>query len=180
MNATLGAAQTIHWWAVSFDTNEVRLCSWLNIWRMSRRSSPADDDPNCCLRVHSRKHRPNPMNAHKRTEVGILLATFAWLCLAGCKEKPRSTPPPPAVEVATVTQADVPIYHEWIGTLDGLVNATIRAQVNGYLTAQDYREGDAIKKGDLLFEIDPRPFQAVLDQAKGQFAQTEARLGKTE
>lgn len=77
-------------------------------------------------------------------------------------------------------QADVPIYHEWVGTLDGLVNATIRAQVTGYLTAQDYREGDPIKKGDLLFEIDPRPFQAALDQADGQLAQAEARLGKTE
>jgi len=84
------------------------------------------------------------------------------------------------VEVAAVTQADVPIYHEWIGTLDGLVNATIRAQVSGYLLAQDYREGDSIKKGDLLFEIDPRPFQAVLDQDRGQLAQTEARLGKTQ
>jgi membrane fusion protein (multidrug efflux system) len=84
------------------------------------------------------------------------------------------------VEVATVTQADVPIYHEWIGSLDGLVNATIRAQVTGYLIAQDYREGDAIKKGDLLFQIDPRPFQATLDQADGQLAQAEARFGKTE
>jgi membrane fusion protein (multidrug efflux system) len=84
------------------------------------------------------------------------------------------------VQVATVTQADVPVYHEWVGTLDGLVNATIRAQVTGYLIAQDYREGDAIKKGDLLFEIDPRPFQAVLDQAAGQLAQAQARLGKTE
>jgi membrane fusion protein (multidrug efflux system) len=79
-----------------------------------------------------------------------------------------------------VTQADVPIYHEWIGVLDGFVNAHIRAQVSGYLLSQNYREGDPIKKGDLLFEIDPRPFQAALDQAKGQLAQAEARLGKTE
>ena len=120
------------------------------------------------------------MNVLKKAEVEILLAATAFLCFAGCKEKPRATPPPPAVEVTPVTQADVPIYHEWIGTLDGLVNATIRAQVTGYLLAQDYREGDAIKKGDLLFEIDPRPFQAILDQANGQLAQTEARLGKTE
>jgi membrane fusion protein (multidrug efflux system) len=74
----------------------------------------------------------------------------------------------------------VPIYHEWIGTLDGLVNATIRAQVAGYLVAQNYHEGDNLKKGDLLFEIDPRPFQAALDQAVGLQAQAEARLGKTE
>jgi membrane fusion protein (multidrug efflux system) len=83
------------------------------------------------------------------------------------------------VEVANVTQADVPIYHEWIGSLDGLVNAQIRAQVTGYLRAQNYREGDPIKKGDLLFEIDPRPFQAALDQTKGHLAQAEARFGKT-
>jgi len=120
------------------------------------------------------------MNPLKKAEAKILLAAAALLCFAGCKEKQRATPPPPTVEVATVTQADVPIYHEWIGTLDGLINATIRAQVTGYLIAQDYREGDTIKKGDLLFEIDPRPFQAVLDQAKGQLAQAEARRGKTE
>ena len=79
-----------------------------------------------------------------------------------------------------MSQADVPIYHEWIGVLDGLVNAQIRAQVAGYLLTQNYREGDPIKKGDLLFQIDPRPFKAVLDQAKGLLAQAEARLGKTE
>ncbi len=98
---------------------------------------------------------------------------------AGCKPKAPATSPPPLVEVAAVTQADVPIYHEWIGTLDGLVNAQIRAQVTGYLLKQNYIEGDPIKKGDLLFEIDPRPFQAALDQAKGLLAQAEARLGKT-
>ena len=101
--------------------------------------------------------------------------------LVGCKGKPNAAPPqPPLVEVATVTQADVPIYHEWIGVLDGLVNAQIRAQVTGYLLTQNYREGDPIKKGDLLFEIDPRPFKAALDQAKGLLAQAEAKLGKTE
>jgi membrane fusion protein (multidrug efflux system) len=120
------------------------------------------------------------MNKNKESKAGILVATTALLCVAGCRQKPQAAPPPPIVEVAPVKQADVPIYHEWIGTLDGLVNATIRAQVTGYLIAQDYREGDAIKKGDLLFEIDPRPFQAALDQAKGQLAQAEARLGKTE
>ena len=119
------------------------------------------------------------MNPLSKTQIGVLVAA-AFLCFAGCQQKPRATPPPPVVEVAAVTQADVPVYHEWIGTLDGLVNATIRAQVTGYLIAQDYREGEVIKKGDLLFEIDPRPFQATLDQANGQLAQAEARLGKTE
>ncbi len=120
------------------------------------------------------------MKLFEKSKAGILLATTAFLCLAGCRQKPPAAPPPPIVEVAPVKQADVPIYHEWIGTLDGLVNATIRAQVTGYLIAQDYREGDAIKRGDLLFEIDPRPFQAALDQAKGQLAQVQAKLGKTE
>jgi membrane fusion protein (multidrug efflux system) len=109
------------------------------------------------------------------------LAATASLCCSACREKPHaSSPPPPLVEVAEVTQADVPIIHEWIGVLDGLVNAQIRAQVTGYLVSQNYREGDPIKKGDLLFEIDPRPFKAALAQANGVLAQAEARLGKTE
>jgi len=117
----------------------------------------------------------------KSTLHPILPAAAALLCFTGCKGKPHAAlPPPPIVEVTAVTQADVPIYHEWIGSLDGLVNAQIRAQVAGYLVAQAYHEGDPIKKGDLLFEIDARPFQAALDQAKGLLAQAEARLGKTE
>src|SRR5947209_20256016 len=104
-----------------------------------------------------------------RTETLILTAVTALLCGTACKGKPHATPPaPPTVEVTAVTQADVPIYHEWIGVLDGLVNAHIRAQVSGYLMSQRYREGDPSKTGDLLFEIEPRPFQAALDQAKGQ------------
>ena len=120
------------------------------------------------------------MNPLRTVKAKILLAAGACLAFVGCKEKPVATPPPPVVEVAPVTKADVPIYHEWVGTLDGLVNATIRAQVTGYLWTQDYREGDVVKKGDTLFQIDPRPFQALLDQAKGQLAQAEARFGKTE
>jgi len=121
------------------------------------------------------------MKPPTKTEIHILAAVTALLWLAACKGKPHAAAPaPPLVEVTTVTQADVPLYHEWIGVLDGLVNAHIRAQVTGYLVSQNYREGDPIKKGDLLFEIDRRPFQAALDQAKGQLAQAEARLGKTE
>jgi RND family efflux transporter MFP subunit len=121
------------------------------------------------------------MNPFKKTAIETLLASLALLCFAGCKGKPpAASAPPPTVEVTNVTQADVPIYHEWVGTLDGLVNATIRAQVSGYLIAQDYHEGDTIKKGDQLFQIDPRPFQAALDQASGQLAQAEAQYGKAE
>lgn len=110
----------------------------------------------------------------------IHLLTAALLLAGGCKAKQKAgPPPPPLVEVAAVTHADIPIYHEWVGVLDGKVNAHIRAQVTGYLLTQNYTEGEPIKKGDLLFEIDPRPFQATLDQTKGQLAQAEARLQKT-
>ena len=87
---------------------------------------------------------------------------------------------PPEVAVAQVEQKDVPIYGEWIGTLDGFVNADVRGQVTGYLLRQDYQEGALVKKGQLLFEIDPRPFQAVLDQAEGQLAQATAQLANAE
>src|SRR5579862_2826733 len=121
------------------------------------------------------------MTPHLKYKVRLLLVATALLGSFGCREKKETkSPPSPLVEVATVTTGDVPIYHEWIGVLDGLVNAQIRAQVTGYLLTQNYREGDPIKKGDLLFEIDPRPFQAALDQAKGQLAQADARFGKTE
>src|ERR1700687_4219406 len=80
------------------------------------------------------------------------------------------------VEVVQVEEKDVPIYGEWIGTLDGLTNADVRAQVTGYILKQGYQEGAFVKKGQLLFEIDPRPFQAALDQAEGQLAQARAIL----
>jgi RND family efflux transporter MFP subunit len=86
----------------------------------------------------------------------------------------------PDVEVVQVEQKDVPIYGEFIGTLDGLVNADVRAQVTGYLLRQGYLEGSFVKKGQLLFQIDPRPFQAALDQAQGQLAQARATLANAE
>lgn len=86
----------------------------------------------------------------------------------------------PEVEVVQVQKRDVPIYHEWIGTFDGLSNADVRAQVTGYLLEQGYQEGAFVKKGQLLFQIDPRPFQAALDQAEGQLAQAKAALQNAE
>jgi RND family efflux transporter MFP subunit len=86
----------------------------------------------------------------------------------------------PDVEVVQVEQKDVPIFSEWIGTLDGFTNADVRAQVTGYLLRQGYQEGAFVKKGQLLFEIDPRPFQAALDQAQGQLAQATAMLANAE
>jgi membrane fusion protein (multidrug efflux system) len=84
------------------------------------------------------------------------------------------------VEVAKVETRDVPIYGEWIGTLTGQVNANIRAQVTGYLLTRNYKEGSYVRKGQLLFQIDPRPFQAALDQAKGQLALAQAQLVQDE
>src|SRR5262245_28565111 len=110
----------------------------------------------------------------------ILFLAVLILSAGGCGKKTGASSAPPIVEVVAVEQRDVPIYHDWIGTLEGFVNAQIRAEVSGYLLSQNYREGDPIKKGSLLFQIDPRPFQALLDQAKGQLAEAEARFGKTE
>jgi membrane fusion protein (multidrug efflux system) len=105
-----------------------------------------------------------------------LLTIILLLFIAmGCSKAPQEAAPP-AVEVTTVIQKDVPVYQEWIGTLDGLVNATIRAQVQGYLIKQNYKEGDFVKKGTMLFEIDPRPFQAALDEAKAALAKQQAVL----
>jgi len=104
-----------------------------------------------------------------------LLACFSVLSLSACRKEKPAAPRAPEVEVAQVIRKDVPIVHEWVGTADGLVNATIRAQVTGYLIRQDYKEGDSVKKGQLLFEIDPRPFQAALNQAKGELARQEAQ-----
>jgi len=107
---------------------------------------------------------------------------FAMIFAGGCGEKkPAPTALlPPDVEVVNVIQQDVPIYSEWIGTTQGLVNAVIRAQVTGYLLKRNYKEGSFVRKGEMLFEIDPRTFQAALDQAQGQLAAAKARLGKTE
>jgi len=107
---------------------------------------------------------------------GLVGACLSLLLSAGCgKEQKAAPPPPPAVEVAGVTQKDVPIYTDWVGTTDGLVNATIQAQVTGYLVKQNYREGELVQKGQVLFEIDPRTFQAAVDAARGALAQAEAR-----
>src|SRR6202795_4970015 len=91
-----------------------------------------------------------------------------------------ATGAPAEVEVVQVEERDVPIYGEWIGTLDGLINADVRAQVTGYIMKQGYQEGAFVKKGQLLFEIDPRPFQAALDQAEGQLAQAKALLANAQ
>jgi membrane fusion protein (multidrug efflux system) len=108
---------------------------------------------------------------------GLAGSCLALLLAAGCgrQEKSQAPPPPPTVEVMEVIQKDVPIYSEWVGTADGLVNATIRAQVTGYLMKQNYREGEFVRAGQVLFEIDPRTFQAAVDAATGALEQAKAR-----
>jgi len=109
----------------------------------------------------------------------VVLGLASILLLQGCtKSASAPAPPVPTVEVATVVQQNVPIYSVWVAVLDGYVNAQIQPHVTGYIIRQDYREGSVVRKGQVLFEIDPRPFQAALDQAKAQLAQAEAQLGK--
>ncbi len=110
---------------------------------------------------------------------GLLLAAVA-LNTTGCARTTTAAGPTeaPEVEVATVEQKDIPMEREWIGTLDGMVNAAIKAQVTGYLLTQNYTEGSFVRKGQLLFEIDPRPLQAAADQAMGQLAQANAQLAQ--
>lgn len=114
-----------------------------------------------------------------------LWAVADWL--AGCEAKQQAASAPPAVEFIQVVQKDVPITKEWVATLDGFVNAQIRAQVKGLLIKQNYTNGAYVQKGSSLFEIDPRPFQATVDQAtanleqaKANLQRAQAQLGKTE
>lgn len=141
----------------------------------------------------------NVFKKHKLLTAAAICAVLVVLIIAATflfqkKTVQAASPPPPEVEVVEVERKDVPIYSKWIGTTDGMVNAEIRAQVSGYLLRQNYTEGSFVSKGQLLFEIDPRPFQAALDQARGklaeavgrrvqsesQLAQTEAQVGQTE
>jgi membrane fusion protein (multidrug efflux system) len=119
-----------------------------------------------------------PLQVSHRFWLSIVWAG-ALLALGGCRSNEAApAPPPQTVEVATVLQRDTPIYSEWVATLDGFVNAEIQPRVSGYIIKQNYTEGAVVRQGDVLFEIDPRPFIAALDQAKAQLAQAEAQLGK--
>ncbi len=123
------------------------------------------------------EHRFRNQNAIWLPALVVLAALFLT---AGCTAHAKGPEgfPPPAVELITVEQKDIPISHEWIGTLDGYVNAPIKAQVSGFLLRQNYVEGSFVQKGQLLFEIDPRPFQASVDQAVGQLAQANGQLAQ--
>jgi len=128
--------------------------------------------------VMARYSRESPPRVFHRFIPNLTVAVMLLVILfmaAGCSKGSKEAPQAPTVEVMTVIQKDVPVYREWIGTLDGMVNATIRAQVQGYLIKQNYREGDLVKKGQVLFEIDPRTFQAALEQSQGQLEAQRAR-----
>jgi membrane fusion protein (multidrug efflux system) len=108
---------------------------------------------------------------------GVALVVTGVFIVVGRSNKPAQAAPRPLdVEVVRVEQKDVPVYSEWIGTTEGIVNADIKAEVTGYLLKQDYKEGSFLKKGQLLFELDPRPFQAALDQANGLVAQFQGQV----
>jgi membrane fusion protein (multidrug efflux system) len=113
------------------------------------------------------------------TWAALGLVGIALLTTTACDKGKAPPPATPVVQVVEAMQRDVPIYMEWVATMDGNVNAVIRPQVTGYLIKQNYREGDLIKKGQLLFEIDPRTFEAAVDEAKGVRAQKVARFDTT-
>ena len=122
-------------------------------------------------------------NERRIAETGVVLFLGAIsFQLMSCRRASAGAgePTAPDVEVVMVEQRDIPIYREWIGTLDGMVNAAIRAQVTGYLLTQDYSEGALVKKGQLLFQIDPRPLQAAANQARGQLAQANGQLAQAQ
>lgn len=113
---------------------------------------------------------------------GYFTASLLLLAITACGRgnvQAAAAAPAPEVRVAPVVQQDVPVFSEWVATMDGYVNAQIRPQVSGYIIKQEYKEGSLVRKGQVLFEIDPRPFKAALDRAKGDLAQAQAQLGKS-
>src|SRR5260370_20913991 len=116
------------------------------------------------------------MNACALAVFGSTLA----LWIAACRKGAAPPPPPPTVQVSGVIQQDVPIYREWVGTLDGFVNADIRPQVTGYIQKQALKEGSFVQEGDLLFEIDPRNYTDASAQAKSTLDRNLATLAKAQ
>jgi RND family efflux transporter MFP subunit len=111
-----------------------------------------------------------------RVSAAAFVAALAMAAVACKKAAPVTAPPTPEVVVAAVIQRDVPLYSEWVGTTEGFVNAQIYPKISGYLIKQNYKDGDAVKVGQLLFQIDPRQYQAAFDQALGNLAQAQAQL----
>jgi membrane fusion protein (multidrug efflux system) len=112
--------------------------------------------------------------------IAVFILTLAFLACGKSADKSAAPPPPPQVVVTPAVQRDAPIYREWIGTTQGDVNADIRPKVEGYLLHRNYQEGSFVQRGQLLFEIDPRQFDAQLKQAEANLAQAKANLAKSE
>ena len=117
---------------------------------------------------------------HQLQSAGVTLLCSSLIVTGGCRKENASAPQPPLVEVTRVVQKDVPLYREWVGVLDGSINAVIRPQVTGYLIHQNYREGEKVSKGQVLFEIDPRTFQVTVNQVKAALDQAKADLARQE
>src|ERR1041385_1140063 len=116
-----------------------------------------------------------------RIDIWVSALSVIGLLAAGCSRKAAQVPPnAPEVLVTTVAPRDVPRVLERVATLDGFINANINAQVQGYIVSRDYKEGSVVKKGDLLFQIDPRPFEAALAQAKATLAKDQANMAKAD
>ena len=113
-------------------------------------------------------------------EVAALGAAALAFALSACSKPPPPPPPPPDVVVAEVIQKDVPVFQEWVGTTEGNITAQIRARVQGYLQKRTYEEGSFVRTGDLMFVIDPRPYETALDQAKGDLGRAEAAMTKAQ
>src|SRR6185503_13242266 len=175
-NCTTAIINTCSWWMGNPRLTRMRTASLAMTATSGFHSSPSVE----FHKARSLIPLPASFTLKMKNTVRLLSLLVPLVAFTACGPKKQAAAPPPDVDVVTVQSADVPLYTEWIGTLDGYVNAQIRAQVTGYLMAQDYREGGQVKKGDLLFHIDPRPFQAALDQARGQLAQAEAQFDKTE
>jgi RND family efflux transporter MFP subunit len=158
--------------------------SRFNVWR-SRAGSASHVQSLRCVYLQCLERgtwdREQPRGAVKRlASVWLALANAIVLFSVGCGKSEQPQARAPEVQVVQVEQRDVPIYSEWVGTLEGFVNAQIKPQVTGYLLRQTYQEGSFVKKGQLLFEIDPRTFQAALDQTKAQLANAEQQLAQAE
>lgn len=129
-----------------------------------------------------KKRNETVMNTLNRNNWRALsLISIVLVAMTACSKSPQAAIPPSIdVDVVEVEQRDLPIYTQWVGTLDGVVNANVKAEVTGYLLKQEYREGSFVRKGQLLFQIDPRPFQAAMDQAEAQLEQARAQLVNAE
>jgi membrane fusion protein (multidrug efflux system) len=142
--------------------------------------SPANIPPRPALFRQDDNHRTIRARHAGCASAAVLLLLAGLALVAGCSNSAKGGGPPqyppPEVTTTTVEQKDVPVYGEWVANLDGYTNAQIQPQVTGYLIRQDYKEGSQVRQGQVLYEIDPRPFQAALGQAKGQLAQAKAQL----